>query len=263
MLWGAFFEDRVGFNAKTQRGKEPKGVLFAFILIGLILASVSLEAKTDYFLPKSHPVHKKLDRLFANERPLLSLKSLQKAGFVKARPRKFTHLIVTRHPDIPGYIFKLYLDAQRFPKGKEECFFWKQRIDGAEKLRRLIAKKGWKNIFKVPHKWIYATPKKHLDPDYPIKYTLLVEEDMDLVPDGENKKLWRRLSSRKKLRALYSLLQTIGLRDCAKPDNIPFSRDGKIAFIDTQTHGEEKVAYKKLFPFLSPTLKAYWKTLHQ
>ena len=234
---------------------------FKIALLLLTLLTARIEGKTDYFLPRSHPVHRKLDRLFAQERPLLSLKSLQRAGFVKARPRKFTHLIVTRHSDIPGYIFKLYVDAQRFPKGEVESTFWKMRIDGAEKLRRLIAKKGWQNIFKVPRKWIYTTPRRHFDFDYPIKETLLVEEDMDLLSDRENKKMWRNFSSREKLRALHTLLHSIGLRDCAKPDNIPFARDGKIAFIDTQTHGEDKVAYKKLLPFLSPALKTYWKTL--
>ena len=221
-----------------------------------------LEGKNGDFLPKNHPVHRKLDQLFAKERPLLSLKTLRRAGFQKARPRKFTHLIVTRHPEIPGYIFKLYLDAQRFPHGEAENNFWKRRIQGAKKIRRLIAKKRWEKIFKVPRKWIYKTPTNGIDSDYPIKLTLLVEEDMDLLSPQKNQKRWKKISPQK-LRALHTILTKIGLRDCAKPDNIPFSRDGKIAFIDTQTHGEKSIAYKKLLPFLNPPMQTYWKKLNR
>ena len=213
-------------------------------------------------LPKNHPVHRKLDRLFAHSRPLLSLEALIQAGFVKAKPRKFTHLIVTRHPAMPGYIFKLYLDPQRYPKGESEDVAWRQRIAGAEKIRKMIRKNNWERVFKVPRKWIYTTPKTHLDKDYPCKLTLLVEEDMDLASSKKNRLLWKAISP-KRLHQLQQILQTIGLRDCAKPDNIPFSRDGKIAFIDTQSRGEESVAYKKLLPYLRPPMKVYWKKLNR
>lgn len=231
-------------------------------LLLFLLFLTPLEGKNEDFLPQNHPVHRKLDQIFAKERPLLSLKTLRRAGFQKTRPRKFTHLIVTRHPKIPGYIFKLYLDAQRFPHGKAESHFWKMRIQGAKKIRRLIAQKGWDKIFKVPRKWIYKTPSRGLDCDYPVKLTLLVEEDMDLLPSQENRKRWKKISPQK-LRALHTILNKNGLKDCAKPDNIPFSRDGKIAFIDTQTHGEESIAYKKLLPFLNAPMQTYWKKLNR
>ncbi|MGK5594913.1 MAG: hypothetical protein ACSNEK_06110 [Parachlamydiaceae bacterium] len=68
---------------------------------------------------------------------------------------------------------------------------------------------------------------------YPIKHTILVEEDMFLFSDEENKSLWKSDSVNvEKLDRVFTILKTTGLYDGAKPDNIPFSIDGKIAFID-------------------------------
>ena len=59
----------------------------------------------------------------------------------------------------------------------------------------------------------------------------------------------------------FNILETVGLHDCAKPHNAPFSKDGRIAFIDTQSYHEWSVNFKALTPYLSPANKAYWKML--
>ena len=135
-------------------------------------------------------------------------------------------------------------------------------MQGAEKIRREIAKRGIDAYFKVPQKWIYAVPQVFLPPSgYQTKYYILVEEDMDIVSDDENKFIWASSQvTPQMLDSLFGLLKTIGLNDCAKPDNIPFSRDGRIAFIDTQAfYG--RVDYSNLTPYLSRSNQIYWEQL--
>lgn len=216
-----------------------------------------------YLLPENHPVKPLLDALFGSARATFSLESLEKAGFPKSSPRKFSKLIVTKHPAIPGYVFKIYLDAQRYHKDQPEYISWILRIQGAELVRSEIVQAGIEAFFKVPKKWIYILPKhpKPKDSYYP-KFTILVEEDMQILPKKENEELWgSSYVTEGLLNQLYLLLKKVGLYDCAKPDNIPFSRDGKISFIDTETFGKSSVSYEDLCNFLSKPNKIYWENL--
>lgn len=70
---------------------------------------------------------------------------------------------------------------------------------------------------------------------------------------------WNNLQEKELLSALYDVLEITGLKDCAKPANIPFSQDGRIAFVDTQSWKEWPVDYNKLTDYLSPDLQVYWK----
>jgi hypothetical protein len=85
---------------------------------------------------------------------------------------------------------------------------------------------------------------------------------MDILSSKENAMQWKGESiSESLLDKLHIILDTLGLKDCAKPDNIPFSHDRKIAFVDTQTHHEWPVNSNKLSRHLSPKMKNYWKSL--
>jgi hypothetical protein len=216
-----------------------------------------------YLLPETHPAKPKLDAIFSSQRALLNLKTLEKAGFRNPKPRKYTHLIVTSHPDLEGYVIKLYVDAQRYYKDTPEWKYWILRIQGAHAIEHEIQRRGLQEYFKVPKKWIYAVPgKPQPSEEYLTKNFILIEEDMDLCTSKMNHSLWKGSTTDKELlQSLYSLLEDLGLKDCAKPDNVPFSIDGKIAFIDTQTWGEWPVLYEKLTPFLSKEMKAHWKKL--
>lgn len=238
---------------------------FAFLMIfqlQLFCGQDRPQNSETYLLPENHPVKQKLDSIFKDNSVLLNLNNLQKAGFEKSAPRKFTKLIVTKHKDLPGYIFKLYLHSQR--SGIDEIKFWMMRINGANKIRTFILDKRLDDKFKVPQKWIYKLPKKNSKLDqYYLKNTILVEEDMDLLSDDQNKNKWKNDITQLDLDNIYLILNELGLYDCAKPDNIPFSQDGKIAFIDTQTHGCSSINYKKLIPYLSKDNQNYWKKLNK
>lgn len=216
-----------------------------------------------YFLPEDHPIRPILDQIFSYYRVTLSIKSMKKAGFIHPKPRKWTHLIVTKHPDLPGYIFKLHLDAQRHYKKKPEYIHWIKRIQGAHAIDKKIQKYHWEHLFKVPEKWIYPLPEEPSPPkEFIRKNFILVEEDMDIFDDKENYGKWRSdWITADKLDSIYIILEELGLHDCAKPDNIPFSKDGRISFIDTETTQEWPVLYKKLTHYLSPPMRSYWKHL--
>jgi hypothetical protein len=215
-----------------------------------------------YLMPDNHPIKPMLDVFFGSSRVIFNLDTLADAGFTKTKPRKFTNLIVTKHSAFPGYVFKLYLDTQRYHKGLPEHEHWILRIRGAQKIRKEITSYSLEALFKVPQKWIYALPKHPTPPQgYLTKHYILIEEDMDILSDHDNKARWASdYVTTIHLYYLFHILKTVGLSDCVKPDNIPFSNDGRIAFIDTQAFNE-KVDYKNLCDFLSASNQTYWKSL--
>ena len=214
-----------------------------------------------FLLPDDHPARAKLDGIFSTSRALLSVKSMKKAGFIDPVPQKFTRLIVTRHPDLPGFVIKAYLDAQRYYKDKPEHHYWLLRIQGAEAIRKMVASNGWEHQFKVPQKYIYELPQEPAPPpEYRRKHFILIEEDMELLSAKENKAMWSSSAvTPDLLDHLFQLVNGLGLHDCVSTHNIPFSIDGRIAFIDTQTYDEWPIDFGRLTSSLSPDMKTYWK----
>ncbi len=239
-------------------------VFFIFLFVpgqGVAATQNILKEVSPYLLPNEDPLKAKLDRIFSKSRVLLNIATMKNAGFINPKPRKFTHIVVTSHPKLRGYIVKAYLDAQLKNQDQPEHHIWISRIRGAEAIRQEIAKHQWEGIFKVPKKWIYAVPQTpNASPEYRQKHFILVEEDMGLLSSMKNKRLWKNVSP-DILNKVFIILETLGLRDCAKPDNIPFSEDGRIAFVDTQTFSQWPVSYKKLTPYLSIENRAHWKDL--
>lgn len=216
-----------------------------------------------YLLPDDHPIKPNLDLIFSSSRAILNLKTLRAAGFVNPKVRKWTRLIVVKHPQLPGYVVKTYLDAQRNYKDKPEYHHWLLRIKGARAIQDLIDKNQWNHLFKVPKKWIYALPNQPAPPkEYSRKNFILVQDDMDLLSPADNRAAWgSHMVTEEMLFGLYTILETLGLTDCIKIDNIPFSKDGRVAFIDTQSFDQWPVHYKMFTSFLSEDLQPYWKRL--
>lgn len=237
-------------------------ICFTLPLFAKISPKVQQQVKP-YLLPQGHPAQNALEQIFREPGVLLNEKTMRKAGFLDVKPRKFTRLVVTRHPMLPGYVIKTYLDNQRYYKRKPEYDHWISRIEGIKKIERIIDRKGWNHLFKVPSKYVYQVPAGKKTKNYLTKHFVLVETDMELVPENQNLNTWKSHSlSHEQLNALFVILKKVGLRDCATPDNIPFSKDGRIAFIDTQTHGV-KVPFSDLSPYLSRTNRHYWHELTQ
>jgi hypothetical protein len=213
-----------------------------------------------YFLPADHPIKARLDRLFHKRRVTQSLQTFEKAGFDKPQKRNPTQIIIGRHPHFKDYIFKVYLDTQ---PPVEEWKNWVKRIEGARSIQACIQRHGFRH-FTVPNKWIYPLPVEPSPPSnsrYQRKNFILIVENMHILDSKDNLKAFRKKMSKSLLEELYIILTEEGLIDSVYPDNIPFTRSGKIAFIDTEHHHLAPVRYYKLTHFLSPEMQQYWRHL--
>lgn len=221
------------------------------------------DSLTGYFLPEDHPIKLDLDVIFSSSRATENIKGLINAGFKDIALQKYTHIVVARHPQVPGYFFKFYLDNQKYFCKKPEHHFWKLRINGAKIIQNYIDQGQLSNLFKVPKKWIYPLPiDPSPDPKLLRKNFILVEEDMNIYNKEMNEYMWGTSAVTKALLInFFCLVSNLGLADCCKPANAPFSKDGRVAFVDTQQFYSWPVVYYKLTQFLSPEMVIIWNEM--
>lgn len=230
-------------------------VFLYFLANGLSAQDNPLEP---YFLPDEHPIRSQLDHLFQKHRATASLESFKLFGFSPKKVRTKTNAIVATHPRFKGFVFKVYLDSQ---PPLCEWKNWLQRIEGANAIRECIEKYGFEDIMTVPKKWIYPLPTKSDNPQQ--KNFILIAEDMNILSHKDNLKAYRHLNDTRLLDALFCVFSEVGLLDSVYPDNIPFTKSGKIAFIDTEHHHHpvSSIPYHKLTSFLSKKMGAHWEAL--
>ncbi|WP_068466905.1 hypothetical protein [Candidatus Protochlamydia phocaeensis] len=221
-----------------------------------------------YLIPKDSLLAEYLKALFNNPSMLNSVEHLKKAGFTvkNGNHKNGRHrLMVASHPLLPYLMFK------KFPNGqpqKQQLDNFLKRIHGAEILRRAIAKHNCKHLV-VPQKWLYKLPQAFADSNGP-SY-LLVVENMDIYddwkdPNGVARSLYYNMDI-ETLTEFCIVLHEVGGCD-AYPRNQPFTRSGKIAFVDTEHVGHMKGHFlKHIVPELNPDLQAYaialWNKLEQ
>lgn len=217
---------------------------------------------TPFLMPADHPAKDVLDTLFAKPDVLLSRATMQKAGFKVSKPRKRDNIFFATHKKLKGYFLKFYTDDQG---ALPDWYNWVQRAQGAVAIRQAIERHGYQKIFSVPRKWIYPIPRTALKPEQ--KSFILVAEDMHLVGSATNAARWKSRGwiTEDKLRALYKLLREERLIDSVYVDNIPFAKDGRIAFIDTEHfhNCERRVPYERLTPRLPANLQSFWTEMIQ
>jgi hypothetical protein len=193
----------------------------------------------------------------------LSPETFEKAGFGKVKMRKPTNIIVGKHYRFNGYLFKVFLDTQ-----PDVCEWdnWVKRIEGARHIKKWINKHRIYD-FTVPKKWVYPLPAypspPEGDPRYRRKNFILIVEDMRILKQKENLAAYRDQITHEQLEQLFKILTELGLIDSVYPDNIPFTKSGKIAFIDTEHHHLWPVLYYKLTHHLSPLMQPYWESLQE
>lgn len=214
-----------------------------------------------YFLPIQHPIRTGLDQLFQTIRATQSPDHFEKGGFGKPVLRKPTNVVIGEHPSFKKVIFKVFLDIQ--PQ-LSEWILWIHRIDGARAIQECINRHDFLQ-FIVPNKWIYPLPLNPSPPDHPKinrKNFILIVQKMNILPPKENLKAFKEKITPQLLDQLYIILTEEGLIDSVYPDNIPFTKEGKIAFIDTEhRYPGRAVPYEVLTPYLSADMQKYWHAL--
>lgn len=218
------------------------------------------KALAPHVMPQNHPIKKSLDAIFTNQRVTSDLESFEAAGFKLLPTNQRSYVVVARHPDLPGYIIKACLDSEKNKKFGEPSWVWfVRRCELAKKIQSVIKSQKCYQ-FTVAKKWIYPLPTTPPPTNelYERKNEILVVTDMNLASDTENTEAWYHMS-RTHLKQLYKIITYAGGSSYRK-DNIPFTKSGKFAFIDTE-YPYKTPSYETVIPSLSPEMRTYWMRL--
>jgi|GEM_PF-2875348 len=213
-----------------------------------------------HLIPTDNPIKKTLDQIFSKTTPLASLEHLKRAGFDPFIIRQGRGLIVAKHPKVKNFLFKIYLDA--LPKAEWPLFV--NRSIGASLVRECISRNNFTNDLKAPIKWIYKLPERpstkgQSETTYPKSFILLVE-DMHVTDWTETRNHYMTKITRSQMKSLFQTIHECGLSD-SHIDNIPFSSDMKIAFIDTEYYRSISVHPEWITKHLSQKNQDFWEKL--
>ena len=126
--------------------------------------------------------------------------------------------------------------------GKKQLRNYMHRVDGAKLIRTFIAQNGFSRVV-APGKWLYELPSS-----FPERY-LVVAEKVDLVSRKDTESAYGRISKEQMHELANILYHFRGLNSTAA--NLPFTEDGKIAFIDTERWHHDKDLLRKVGDRLS------------
>lgn len=213
-----------------------------------------------YLIPLTHPAKPSLDALFKS-RIIDTEKELTDAGFTILFSQPRSLIRVAKHPNLPGYLLKIYLDSDTPRLGGEAG--WRQlttRCIIAEKIRNIIEYHKVENLV-VPEKWIYplpgaATAQKGQQP------VILVVRDMNISNREETKVAWKTKATATTIKELFTVL-LYGYGSASLANNIPYTQSGKFAFIDTEFKNGKTVSIVRPKKYFSPEMQTYWERLVQ
>jgi hypothetical protein len=219
-----------------------------------------IDTKKEHILPANHPGKRALDAIFLSSRATKDEESFQASGFTTLFKKERSFIRVARHPSLPGYLVKVYLDSEQRQKRNRAGWEWLlRRCEGAKKIRRIIEQNKIKH-FQAPGKWLYPLSARPNSTSLDQPFVLLVR-DMDLVSKEENESAWKSLITREHLNELYLIITRAG-GSSYRPDNIWLTKRGKFAFIDTE-YSTQNFDYKSISSYLSPEMRNYWVNLTQ
>lgn len=221
------------------------------------------EELQNYFLPEDHELKPRLDKLFKSRKILKSEHSLYDAGFDILAHNPRNDLIVAKHYQFPGYVFKIFPDRCAMDR---DWYYFRKRVRGARVIAAAIRRHRWTDQFFAPKKWIYPLPVTSYPgyTGYPKKHFILIAQEVKRIKSSsKHRKLWRsELITPQLLTRLHTLIQENGMADSVFIDNIPLCEDGRIAFIDTEYYHNWGIPYARLLPYLSKPMQAHWQSLH-
>jgi hypothetical protein len=220
----------------------------------------------NYLIPLNHPIKATLDSIFSQSRVLENERTLVAAGFdVLVPPLPNSYIIVARHPEVPGYVFKFHLDSETRSRKKRPHWVWLvRRCVEAKKIRKIIKRKKIR-YFSVPDKWLFLPPVYPFSSASNPQPMIVVETDMELVSNAESKSMWKNGITTKHLDELYSIIKHGygGHSVLYLTSNIPFTKNNKFAFIDTEGPQSDNLKLKFIKRFLSKEMQDHWDKLIQ
>lgn len=138
-------------------------------------------------------------------------------------------ICVASHRSVDGYLFKKYVASGKRESLKDQLQNYQARLEGARRLRSLIDEKDLRHV-AVPRKWLRELPSDFGSRKQPSH--VLVVERLDILDDDETARAYGRIDD-EVLRDLCVVLHAFrGLDSSLK--NVPFTSDGRVAFIDTE-----------------------------
>lgn len=213
-----------------------------------------------HLLPMDHPLKPTLDKIFRSARVTENKATFMGAGFL-FHDRIGRRRVIARHPKMVGYLIKTYLDTHR--TSVEDGLVWLNRIKGAKQFQDCIDRHGYNHLMKVPRKWLYPIPGRRSRSPYPKGYALIVE-DANTLSHSANYQKYATEVTKEQLHAIYVMLTENKAFDCIHIFNIPFCKDGKIAFIDTEgLNMERPISFWKMTDKIPHHLRPYWENLYK
>lgn len=209
------------------------------------------DSLNEYFLSKSK-VEKKLKKLFIDPNMFESIETFQNSGFIVWKANH--QLMVGVHPSLPKYLIKKFDNT--IPQSDQLSNYIK-RINGAKTLQNEIDEHKYKHLI-VPKKWLFALPKNFSKTNE--NTYLLIAEKIDILPEEEVKLAYYNMRY-DVLTEFCTILYDLGGCD-ALLRNQPFTRSGKIAFVDTEHVGKKPDHFHKyIIPSLNPDMQEFASSL--
>lgn len=147
------------------------------------------------------------------------------AGFSVLERAHEARIMVARHPDVPGVLFKKYSNAVSVDQRKN----YASRVEGSQRLTAFIREHGLEHVV-VPDKRAIDLPV--VFDTHGEEAQVLVVDQFDLVTPDETRALYGSIDP-VVLRELCFVLGTFRGLDSIV-DNVTFTTGGKVAFIDTE-----------------------------
>lgn len=187
-----------------------------------------------------------LEKLFPSSGMFDSADDWKAAGFKIVRAH-VTRLLVAGHKSVPDILFKKYPKTTE-KSSKEQLENYERRIEGIRRIKAIIDTHRLQHII-APQKWLIQLPSR-FSSHGKLSY-ILAAEKCDLLDRDRSEAEYRSIDENV-LRELVTVLFNFGGYD-SSAKNVPFTRDGKLAFIDTDRWKEpklEKLKERKYMKYL-------------
>jgi len=210
----------------------------------------------NFLLQTDSSLFKALSTIFSSPKALNSEVTLANAGFdvISKRP---SGMFVAKHARLKNMLIKTFVHSKRTQDNWLWCF---KRCWGVDCIAKLIDSKQLRH-YTVPVKKIYPFFPKADSFDIDTTYTpaILVVTDMKIGSHQESMLAWKTVPTKRHIQELYCLL-THGYSSCLLPFNIPYTKDGKFACIDTE-HPQRTMHFEHVPRHLSEEMGKYWRYL--